>query len=166
MKPFDYFTYCFRHYADFSGRARRSEYWYFVLFSVLIYIGITILYCIFAGSPIDPYTYTYNPGFIMVNGLVALGFFLPSIAVLVRRFHDIGKSGMWVLWFYVAIFACEIIQFILVYAGLAIISIPISLAIFGISIWVLVLLCKDSQPGANQYGPNPKDPPTYKENQF
>jgi uncharacterized membrane protein YhaH (DUF805 family) len=92
-------------YAGFSGRARRSEYWYWVLFS--------ILWC-------------WIP---IVNLLLGLIFFIPSLAVCVRRLHDTGRTGWWIL------------------LGL----IPIIGAIV-----LLVFYCTDSQPGENQYGPNPK----------
>ena len=68
---------CFSKYADFNGRARRSEYWYWVLFSFLV--GVVI-------------------GLVPVLGqIVCLAFLLPGIAVSVRRLHDIGKSGLWYL---------------------------------------------------------------------
>jgi len=68
-------------------------------------------------------------GFGLLSILYALAVFVPGLAVSVRRLHDIGKSG----WYYF------------------IILIPIAGPI-----WFLVLMCTDSQPGDNQYGPNPK----------
>lgn len=72
-------TICFKKYADFSGRARRSEYWYFRLFVVL---ANTLLGFILADAPI-------------VSTLFMLATLLPSLAVSWRRLHDIGKSGAW-----------------------------------------------------------------------
>ena len=94
----------FSNYANFSGRARRSEYWYFVLFSLIISL-----------IPI-------------VNLIVGLISIIPGIAVCVRRLHDIGKSGWWLL-------LCLI---------------PI------VNLILLVWYCTDSQPGENQWGANPK----------
>lgn len=105
-------------YADFDGRARRSEFWYFGLCNFLV---ILILGSI--GFMIDP-----SVGLVLI-GLYWLAVLVPSIAVLVRRLHDVGKSG----WFYFVAF----IPFI---GG----------------IWLLVLECTDSVYGENQYGPNPK----------
>ena len=111
------------NYANFTGRARRSEYWYFALVNLLISIVLGVIdYAI--GSSIGP-----NLGiFRLIYSLVVL---VPSLAVLVRRLHDIGKSG----WF--------------MFVSL----IPIA----GI-IWLLVLLCKEGDLGPNQYGADPKNP--------
>lgn len=68
---------CFAKYADFSGRATRSEYWFFTLFALLGYL-VTIM--------IDP----------MVSMVFALAILVPSIAVTIRRLHDTDRSG----WFY------------------------------------------------------------------
>jgi uncharacterized membrane protein YhaH (DUF805 family) len=63
-------------------------------------------------------------------GLYALAIILPALAVAVRRLHDIGKSGWWLFITFVPLVG---------------------------SIWYLVLLATDSQPGENEYGPNPKE---------
>jgi uncharacterized membrane protein YhaH (DUF805 family) len=129
----NYYIQAIRKYAVFSGRARRSEYWYFVLFNFIFGIAAivldNVLHDTFAlqGQPLM-YGYVYL--------LYLLFVFLPGLAVFVRRLHDIGKSG----WF-------MFISFI-----------PIAGAI-----WLLVLLFKDSQPGENQYGPNPKGIGNYSE---
>jgi len=70
-------------YVDFSGRARRSEYWWFYLFSLIVSIvfnGIDRA----IGTPI-------------IGGLVSLAIFLPGLAVGIRRLHDTGRSGWWTL---------------------------------------------------------------------
>jgi uncharacterized membrane protein YhaH (DUF805 family) len=79
----------FENYANFNGRARRSEYWYFVLMNLIILIIAAVLDSVlgFNFSPL-PYGYLYF--------LIALATFLPGLAVAVRRLHDVGKSG----WFY------------------------------------------------------------------
>jgi uncharacterized membrane protein YhaH (DUF805 family) len=68
------------NYATFSGRARRSEYWYFMLFNVLIIIAL------FALNEFSEY-------FGIVFALYVLAIILPSLAVTARRLHDMGKSG-------------------------------------------------------------------------
>lgn len=73
-----------KNYANFKGRARRKEYWFFVLSQFIVIIIATILDSILFGNPALFYT------------VVALGLFIPSLAVAVRRMHDIGKSG-WLL---------------------------------------------------------------------
>lgn len=72
---------CFKKYATFEGRARRSEYWWFALFTGIIFIVTEVLDAA-AGTPI-----------FVILALVAL--LLPSIAVAVRRLHDTTRSGVW-----------------------------------------------------------------------
>ncbi len=85
-------------YVGFSGRARRSEYWWFVLFSVLVGIVASILDSILFAP--DPGTArTVGP----INGLASLALLLPSLAVGVRRLHDTNRSGWWLLLWFVPI---------------------------------------------------------------
>lgn len=119
-----------KKYADFSGRARRKEFWTFALINVLIVLilfTIAMLLQQAGGSNGNA-----SPGFTFMMIVVMvfdLAILLPSLAVEVRRLHDIGKSGWW--WF---------IQLVPIIGG----------------IWLLVLFLLDSQPGSNQWGPNPK----------
>ncbi|MFN4119731.1 DUF805 domain-containing protein [Acidovorax sp.] len=69
---------CFAQYAGFSGRASRSEFWWFFLFQVIVLIIASVL-----GD--------------IVNLLVSLALLLPALAVGARRLHDIGRSGWWQL---------------------------------------------------------------------
>lgn len=99
---------CFGHYATFSDRARRSEYWNWVLFCVII--GVLI-------------------GWIPIIGmLVMLALVIPSYAVGVRRLHDTGKSGWWIL-----LSLLPLVNLVLLYFFII-----------------------DSTPGENEYGSNPK----------
>jgi uncharacterized membrane protein YhaH (DUF805 family) len=113
------------NYATFSGRARRSEYWFFVLFNMIFGIVAIILDNVLGT--------TFDLGFGISYGYIyliyTLAILIPGIAVVVRRLHDVGKSG----WMYF------------------IVLIPIVGAI-----WLLVLLCTDSQVGSNKWGENPK----------
>lgn len=79
-----------KQYADFSGRARRKEYWMFVLFNVIFAIVAMILDNIL-GLTIGDLTYGV---FYFLYGLTVL---IPGLAVAVRRLHDIGKSGWMIL---------------------------------------------------------------------
>ncbi|WP_275869004.1 DUF805 domain-containing protein [Knoellia sp. 3-2P3] len=76
-------------YATFSGRARRSEYWWFVLFYLIVAVVATVIDSA-AGLP---QTAGYGP----VTMLVTLALLLPSLAVTARRLHDTGRSGWWML---------------------------------------------------------------------
>src|SRR5687767_8368297 len=75
-----------RKYADFQGRARRSEYWLFYLFVMLLYIPVMLLS---GGDPQSPV--------FLIFCVVMLGLLIPSIAVGVRRLHDTNRSGWWIL---------------------------------------------------------------------
>jgi len=79
----NYYMMALQRYATFSGRARRSEYWYFALFNVIIAIIIGFISGIMGTSVL------YN-----IYSLVVI---IPSIAVGVRRMHDVGKSGWFLL---------------------------------------------------------------------
>lgn len=111
-----------KNFSNFSGRARRSEYWFFVLFNFIFAMLAMILDNIL-GTTIDiPYA-TINYGYLYF--LYALFAFMPGLAVAIRRLHDIGKSG-WM--FLVVLIPC---------VG---------------PIWLLILLCTDSQQGENKWG--------------
>ncbi|MFZ1528572.1 MAG: DUF805 domain-containing protein [Ferruginibacter sp.] len=80
------------NYANFSGRARRAEYWYFALMNFLLIIPFYIL--AFAGAAMDSSVFSFLGGGVYI--LVALGTLIPGLAAAVRRLHDINKSG----WYY------------------------------------------------------------------
>ena len=80
----DWFKKCLRNYTNFSGRARRKEYWYFMLIQIVLVIVAMILDVIMFGTPI---------GLFYV--VVVLGLLLPSLAVTIRRLHDTNRSGWW-----------------------------------------------------------------------
>ena len=115
----------FRNYTNSNGRARRKEYWYPVLFIFLINLVINALGGIFGAMDIDILVTMCN----VLSGIFGIATLLPSIMVAIRRMHDIGKSGWWVL---ISFVPCV-----------------------GVFI-ALYFCCLDSQPGDNQYGPNPK----------
>ena len=120
-----------KNYAVFTGRARRKEFWMFALLNFLITICFYV--CFFLGTAIT--AMGEDGAFIVVIAYIVLTLWnlfalIPSITVTVRRLHDIGKSG----WFFLLhLIPCGIGSLIL-----------------------LVFMCMDSQPGDNQYGPNPK----------
>lgn len=115
--PFEtYFLDIFKFkYAQFNGRARRSEFWYFVLFNLIVSLGLGTV-----GAVTD---------LEFLSGLYGLLALIPSIAVGVRRLHDSGKSGLWLL-----------VSF-LPFIG-----------------WIVLIyfLVQETQYFDNQYGPNPK----------
>jgi uncharacterized membrane protein YhaH (DUF805 family) len=82
----------FSHYVAFSGRAIRSEYWYWVLFTIIGSIIAGIL-----DTTIFGVDYTGGPTVSPLDGIFSLVTFLPSLAVSIRRLHDIDRTGWWVL---------------------------------------------------------------------
>jgi uncharacterized membrane protein YhaH (DUF805 family) len=116
------------NYANFNGRARRKEFWMYVLFNTIFIISAMILDKTLGLTPVISITdeISYGPIYIIYG----LAVFIPGLAVIVRRLHDVGKSG----WMYLI--------------GL--------IPLVG-SIWILVLLVTDSKPGENKWGPNPKE---------
>jgi uncharacterized membrane protein YhaH (DUF805 family) len=103
---FGYIIKCLRKYASFTGRARRKEFWSFALFIILIGVGLWGLFGLVSvkvtqGGEIEiPYITTINIPTIEIPYILALlVFFLPLIAVLTRRMHDIGRNAWLLLWY-------------------------------------------------------------------
>ena len=117
----------FSKYADFSGRATRSEYWYFYLFNFLVFMVYYIaLFAMLESGSRDSSAVGYLSVMIIIYALVMT---IPSLAVTVRRLHDTGHSGWWIF--------------------LNLIPVIGSIVLF---IWFIT----DSDPDTNEYGDNPK----------
>lgn len=117
----------FSKYADFSGRATRSEYWYFYLFTFLVVMVYYIaLFAMLVSGSRDSSAAGYLSVMIIIYALVMT---IPSLAVTVRRLHDTGHSGWWIF--------------------LNLIPVIGSIVLF---IWYIT----DSDPDTNEYGDNPK----------
>lgn len=122
----------FANYVNFKGRSRRRDYWLAMLGLAIVEV---ILYVILMASIVSAAaSETQEPGpMFMVSMILLLVFTLaiivPSLAIVIRRLHDIGKSGVWFF-----------ISFIPVIG----------------SIMIFIFMLMDSQPGTNQWGPNPK----------
>jgi uncharacterized membrane protein YhaH (DUF805 family) len=78
----------FKNYVNFTGRASRSEYWYWVLFYFIVMIVAAV---------IDYALFETDTGTGPIGSLAGLAMLLPSLSVAVRRLHDIDRSGWWVL---------------------------------------------------------------------
>lgn len=118
-----WYIHCIKNYVNFSGRARRKEYWMFLLFNILIVFALTLI------SEIVSEMFGSDTSRSII-GIYILFIIIPHLAVVVRRLHDINKSGFY--WFVRLI------------------------PIVG-PIWLLILLVEDSWHGNNKYGPNPKN---------
>ncbi|MDA2976639.1 MAG: DUF805 domain-containing protein [Actinomycetota bacterium] len=117
-----------KRYRNFSGRSRRSEYWFIQLFLVATNLAVAIIDLALMGWDVD--RFIANGGGGIVGLLWILVTIVPAFAVLVRRLHDTGKSGWWAL-----------VGFL-----------PLVGAIV-----LLVFTVTDSLPGANKFGPSPKE---------
>lgn len=84
---------CFLKYVDWSGRASRSEYWYFHLFFSLLSVCMDIVDATIAGKTYWSYKDLFGPA----QSIFFILFTLPYISVSIRRLHDINKSGWWLL---------------------------------------------------------------------
>ena len=104
-----------KKYAVFDGRARRTEYWMFVLFNVIIAIVLALI--------------DRAMGHQILGTIYSLAVLLPGIGVSIRRLHDTGRIGWWLLLAFIPLIG---------------------------AIVLIVFMAQDSQPGSNQYGPNPK----------
>ncbi len=111
-----------KKYAVFDGRARRKEYWMFTLFNLIASFVLGFIDGMLG--------LTTSSGLGPLGGLYTLAVLVPSIAVSIRRLHDTGRSGWWLL-----------LVFVPLIGGLA----------------LLVFMVLDSQSGQNQFGPNPKE---------
>ena len=117
-----WFVEALRKYAVFRGRSRRKEYWYFALFSLIISLVLSL---------IDSVTGTFDSstGLGLLSGIFTLAILIPSIAVSVRRLHDIDRTGWWFLVSFIPIIG---------------------------TIVLLIFATLDGTPGGNRFGPDPK----------
>lgn len=113
----------FNNYANFRGRASRSEFWYFYLFTCLVSWALLGLSYI-VGSVEHP-----NIFFSLLSYAFSLLILIPSLAVAVRRMHDIGRGGGWIFIALVPVIGW---------------------------IWYIVLAATPSEPGENRFGPRPE----------
>ena len=125
-----------RKYVTFSGRATRSEFWWFYFFTVLVNLVATSQASSFVPALLDGQDMTENESsyflnnffFLYLSTITSLILLLPSLAVAVRRLHDVGRSGWWIL---------------------------IAFTVIGI-IPLLIWYVTDTKDEENVYGPNPK----------
>ncbi len=115
----------YRRYVDFSGRSDRKEFWYYLLFYVIVAAMLSVV-----DRTLFPHTLDGDGDYLQpLTSIFAIGSLVPSIAVSIRRMHDTGRSGWWVL-----IWLIPIIGWI----------------------WALVLCAQKGQPEPNAYGEPPE----------
>ena len=189
IKPFkplkiitmNWFIKCFKQYADFKGRARRREFWWFTLINfIIIFILVIGMIVPLVGSLLnnpefmemasdssfdaqtygsefeaDIYRQMLHTPFFYIYVIYALIILVPSLAVTVRRLHDTGRSGWWALLILVGYLPNLIKANLNPGVGMNIILALLSLAA---CVVLIVFMFLDSQPGSNKWGPNPKEP--------
>jgi uncharacterized membrane protein YhaH (DUF805 family) len=111
-----------KKYAVFSGRSRRMEYWYCVLFNIIVGVVLALIDML-----IGTFSAMSNIG--LLSGIYSLAVLIPTLAVMVRRLHDIDRTGWWIL---------------------------INLIPLVGTIVLLVFALTPGTPGSNRYGPDPK----------
>lgn len=129
----------FARYVDFQGRSRRSEYWWVALFNLIVFSVLAILLLTLGGM--NPETGEMGPlGFVFIGimGLYGLAIILPSIALFIRRLHDINQTG----WIYLGLVIAGFIPLVGLLASIA----------------QIVIACIPGTAGPNKYGPDPKNP--------
>lgn len=105
-------------YAQFEGRANRAEFWQYVLVYFVIGVVFSLLISLFGSVNM------LRMLFMIIYSIVMLALLVPTLAVSVRRMHDIGKAGGWILVNLIPIIG---------------------------SIWYLILAIKESEPGTNRF---------------
>jgi uncharacterized membrane protein YhaH (DUF805 family) len=141
---------CLNKYVTFSGRASRSEYWYFVLFTVLIgFVSGLVDGIIFPGNDVSP-----------INSIVSLAVLLPGLSVAVRRLHDIGRSGWWIGSYYLGLVAYIVVASVSVGGATAGDPSALALSLIGLggiaflvmTVVLLVFFCTRGEAGRNRFG--------------
>ena len=125
-----------------STRASRSEFWYWQLFvyGAAIILSIVDLY-VMPADAVNPHT---GEPLMILSSLFYLITFFPSIAVMVRRFHDTNHTGWW-YWLPIAAAVTAMTGNAVIVVGSLVLAV----------LWVLYLLVKEGDMGDNRYGPNP-----------
>lgn len=142
MKKY-FFDVITNHYIDFKGRARRKQYWmwvlYYLIFCLIYSITVVTIYAVTKADIIAKNASIFGKIYFYI-------LLLPSLGLQVRRLHDSGKSAWWLL-----VYAIPFAE-----TKLAISSIDTLNSLIIGAIIMIILFCLDSQPGTNKYGPNPK----------
>ena len=159
----EWFLKCFSYdYVTFGGRARRREFWYFTLFSLIVSslcAGLDVV----LGTAIVVNIANSASAHGIFGNIYSIAAFLPSLAVGWRRLHDTGRSGwLQVIPFVPFVVGYPVIFFMALnaqmFSSLALAGVMITMAIASLValVWLFVLFALNSHPGPNRFGENPK----------
>ena len=151
---------CIAKYATFSGRASRSKYWWFMLFTAIVGLTAGAIEGLINGL-------TRNPnGPTLISAAFGLALFIPSLAVSWRRLHDIGRSGLW----YPGLLLAAPVSVGMISVGASMLLLNLADLYIGSAVQLLTLatmgsclvllspwLCRPTQTGAKSYGTNPHE---------
>ncbi|HYW15745.1 MAG TPA: DUF805 domain-containing protein [Allosphingosinicella sp.] len=158
-----------KRFAEFSGRSRRTEYWMFFLFQILLGVAFWVLLAIVGGGALmsggDPTALAAAGGAIMIvtalYGLVSLALLIPAIAVTVRRLHDTNRTGKWLL----ALVGAYVVMLVGTMMAASspdnpglggVLAMVGGIAALILAIVLLVFMFLEGTRGPNNYGPDPK----------
>lgn len=99
----------FGKYAEFTGRARRQEYWWFGLFVVIVGLVLSVIESVLFGRAMGHYG--------ILSGIWNLATLLPSLGVAIRRMHDVGRSGWWLLILFIPLIGALVVLYWFVQRG-------------------------------------------------
>ena len=147
-----------RNYVNFSGRARRAEYWNFVLFATIFTVVFYLVDLLLFGADV-----LSGSKLSIFSTLFSLFIFLPNLAVSVRRLHDTDRSGKKLMWYYIVVVSWVVLAILCLVIFMAnipdLLGVIMGLGFLGILVWAiffLVWFCTPGTPGDNKYGPDPK----------
>jgi len=124
----NWYLMAWRRYSDFSGRSQRYEYWMFMLIHTVVFMALFLTVEVTTSVSTMSHASAFSGLLALLGFIYGLAAISPGLAVSVRRLHDVGKSGWWMLLAFVPV----------------------------LGLLLIVFFAFDSQPGANQYGPSPK----------
>lgn len=149
----DYYIYVLKNFANFKGRARRAEYWWFVLINLLVGLGVSVLDLLVTAS--------FGLG-LNLSTIYFLVVLLPGAAVTVRRLHDINASG----WWFFGLMLFSAVTWVLAMAALFGVAMAPADFAFGwfmgiflvgqiLGLIFVFFMCRKGTEGENRFGPDP-----------
>lgn len=177
MSPLAWAIRPLKRYAEFSGRSPRAEFWWFFLFTMIAYLIVWFLLMGAVGASMSSANAGAEPSVGMLGalgvGVIFIGLFwlaiiIPTIALQVRRIHDLDRTGWWIGGYYLLYALYLAMSLGTVFAAAAgavdpsqvgmgglIGTMIVGLAFFIYSIVLLVFFCTEGTKGSNRYGPDP-----------